>query len=623
MSLLPGRTYVRKLRARVATGFDQTGSPLRLGHAVGAMDFNGGLPPEAVLCVRRFADPLPGRFKTDGAPPPLAWREAVTESLRTAANSAARPARESVDANANVVLFADQAELLACLARDWCCGAAPGQWWWRLLFPALDLRAAMVKAWTENPRHVPAALRRLEEANCVREFLAALPRSSVSRLLEQVLDEFGLDAFRRVLVSEQHASSATRDAASARARAQAPWLRWVKFDPLLPVEARQLLVIALMLERAPGVLRTPLFIREWRAWQDGTAEAAPEADPESPSMENGQPDATDADSVKPTNGETEIAAKVAGTVNSTSTKTERTLDIAGLQRVSVPLQLHGEDAPMTASQRSRQSAAPEVDAEFSFGTRSTDPPAVLPEPQRDVVQTEWAGVFYLLNVALAFGLYGDFTRPRHDGLALPVWDFLTLLGQRMTDKDSLADPLWPLFARLSGRKEGELPGSGFEPPTGWRVPGFEPVANWYWAHVAGRLRLRHPYGFFILDLPRSSDALVTQLEGELQRFGTNFDSALREDDKSAPSWIADPLEQWLAWLISCVQARLASALGVTDFSALTRLVFRHAANIEVTADCIAVRFRLAEHPIELRMAGLDRDPGWVPAAGRRIAFHYD
>jgi hypothetical protein len=25
----------------------------------------------------------------------------------------------------------------------------------------------------------------------------------------------------------------------------------------------------------------------------------------------------------------------------------------------------------------------------------------------------------------------------------------------------------------------------------------------------------------------------------------------------------------------------------------------------------------------VRLAGLDRDPGWVPAAGRRVAFHYE
>jgi hypothetical protein len=35
-----------------------------------------------------------------------------------------------------------------------------------------------------------------------------------------------------------------------------------------------------------------------------------------------------------------------------------------------------------------------------------------------------------------------------------------------------------------------------------------------------------------------------------------------------------------------------------------------------------INFALAELPIEIRIAGLDRDPGWVPAAGRFIAFHF-
>jgi len=34
-------------------------------------------------------------------------------------------------------------------------------------------------------------------------------------------------------------------------------------------------------------------------------------------------------------------------------------------------------------------------------------------------------------------------------------------------------------------------------------------------------------------------------------------------------------------------------------------------------------FALAGLPIELRIAGLDRDPSWVPAAGRFINFHFE
>jgi hypothetical protein len=34
-------------------------------------------------------------------------------------------------------------------------------------------------------------------------------------------------------------------------------------------------------------------------------------------------------------------------------------------------------------------------------------------------------------------------------------------------------------------------------------------------------------------------------------------------------------------------------------------------------------FSLAEHPVEIRIAGLDIDPGWIPAAGRALHFHFE
>jgi hypothetical protein len=36
-----------------------------------------------------------------------------------------------------------------------------------------------------------------------------------------------------------------------------------------------------------------------------------------------------------------------------------------------------------------------------------------------------------------------------------------------------------------------------------------------------------------------------------------------------------------------------------------------------------VSFDLATHPLAIRAAGLDRDPGWIPAAGRSVAFHFE
>jgi hypothetical protein len=79
------------------------------------------------------------------------------------------------------------------------------------------------------------------------------------------------------------------------------------------------------------------------------------------------------------------------------------------------------------------------------------------------------------------------------------------------------------------------------------------------------------------------------------------------------------LEQWLDWIVPYVRARLRRALE-SDEPAL--LVCAQPASILSTDVHLEVFFALPAHPLEIRLAGLDRDPGWVPAAGRFIRFHY-
>ena len=38
---------------------------------------------------------------------------------------------------------------------------------------------------------------------------------------------------------------------------------------------------------------------------------------------------------------------------------------------------------------------------------------------------------------------------------------------------------------------------------------------------------------------------------------------------------------------------------------------------------VDVYYSLQTYPTEIRLAGLDRDPGWIPAAGRYVAYHFD
>jgi hypothetical protein len=45
--------------------------------------------------------------------------------------------------------------------------------------------------------------------------------------------------------------------------------------------------------------------------------------------------------------------------------------------------------------------------------------------------------------------------------------------------------------------------------------------------------------------------------------------------------------------------------------------------VVVTETRLDVTFALERLPVEVRLSGLDRDPGWVPAAGRYVAFNYE
>jgi hypothetical protein len=47
------------------------------------------------------------------------------------------------------------------------------------------------------------------------------------------------------------------------------------------------------------------------------------------------------------------------------------------------------------------------------------------------------------------------------------------------------------------------------------------------------------------------------------------------------------------------------------------------ATLYVTRTHIDVLFSLEQIRLDVRMAGLDRDPGWVPELARVIAFHYE
>ncbi len=199
-------TIIHQLRVQ-GTGGDPLLTRLRVDHLLNMVDFTPSrLSPAAVLCIRKLRDPMPGRLRLDQAQafPDHAWQGAVRDQINSMAESAARPAWGSVPANAQAVLFANRAELLACLALDWQNGQLTQQWWWRGLLCG-DLPTAALEMWHGSPEYAPVALAHLGHAAVA--FMQALPLSDTHRLFEAVLTRYDLAALKTAL---ENASSISR-----------------------------------------------------------------------------------------------------------------------------------------------------------------------------------------------------------------------------------------------------------------------------------------------------------------------------------------------------------------------------------------------------------------------------
>jgi hypothetical protein len=259
---------------------------------------------------------------------------------------------------------------------------------------------------------------------------------------------------------------------------------------------------------------------------------------------------------------------------------------------------------------------------FNFETEVTE----------ERIETQLGGLFYLINLGLFLGLYGDFTSPDDPGLELSIWDFVALVGRELVGDHLQDDPVWELLAQLAQREEEGRPGSGVEPEDDWRLPPewLQPFAKlssepWQLSASCTRLRLFHPDGFVVLDIPREASPEVS-LQSEFKAYessGFRVPSFKLSNVENELETRNSKLETWLERLLPYVRARLRRALGLGATTDPGPLVCRHQARVCVTPTHLDLFFRLAELPIEIRLAGLDRNPGWVPAAGRFIAFHFE
>lgn len=666
-----GDSIVSRLTVR-ASGVDPLTTRLRAEAQLSGLDLRpAGLPPAAVLCVRRVRDPRPGTLALRaGARPPAEWQQAVRAACDAAARRAARPAREDVSDDAEAVLFADRSEWLACLALDWLSGRLAARWWWRAAgvgpgdgaaAPAgRDAARRVAAAWCAAPEAVPAALSHLAARGRAVAFVESLEEPEAAELVRTLTRTFGLTA----LYAELERPVAPGQPASVRSEPAAAWTAIVPEAAAGATEGprRSLLVLALTLHRTPARARTPAFARAVSRLASGSLPTPPPADeprtarvegavvrPAPPADEAPPHAAEEPPRSRPERPSQPPTPDRAPPDTHVPTSLTRPLPPGAPppaprtpSRASPPP--IGPDAPTGAASHAEWPrpaadrdalASPAADGEPSAPESRPACPGgsgafdeVAPDEPAEVVETGLGGVFFLINVGLALGLYADFTRPLAPGLALPVWDLLALLGTALLGDEVRDDPAWPLLGWLSGRAEGEEPGVTFEPPDDWSIPTawlrpFPEAGTWTWSAAAGRLRVWHHAGFPVADQPLGPEDLEEQVTAATDAYRPMADFVLVRGERPEMNAGDRPLGCWVARLAAYVGPRLARAVGESDGASAAALVFRLRARLLLTSTRLDVVMSLDELPIEVRRAGLDRDPGWLPAAGRYVAFHFE
>ncbi|MCA9558628.1 MAG: hypothetical protein KC583_08700, partial [Myxococcales bacterium] len=256
--------------------------------------------------------------------------------------------------------------------------------------------------------------------------------------------------------------------------------------------------------------------------------------------------------------------------------------------------------------------------------------------------TDLGGAFFLINVALALDLYADFTAPARASLPLSIWTFIQRVAGGLLAPPSAAhanradDPLWRFLAEMAA---DDPPGPA---PAEWRVPArwlaaFPEPATWGLAAAfaptsqsrrpnagrgpgaatdapggsTGRIQLHHPAGFLLADVPAHADPL------------RDLDPPTPLGPAAPRATHADPWQRWFDdWLLPYLRPRLQRGLGLSDGDRIGPVLLAQRATVQLGPERLDVHFRLETAAIEVRLAGLDRDPGFVPAAGRAISFHF-
>lgn len=600
------------------------------------------LPPDAILLIRRMAADLTPRRRRPGE---AHWSARLSDDLAHLAARAVHPGGLHVPEEADAVLFRNRDQWMACLLVRLARGLGPAWWCTALLKEAAAPARADIAIGSllgHDPVRLPGVLGLLAGAGAVGEVLDPVPRAQVQDLLLQIAETYRLDVIRAILSGSQppavitasvgwdrHGETAPdpdapppdgRDtvkepATRPRTRAH-PVARFAAARRVLlrrPGGLQDLLMaLAQTLRDRPAQLSSP---RAQLALLDPIA--APEDVP--PPQTHGtvaQPRAPRTEpSPAPERAQPEKAGRAFKAQTAQAPPDNRAARAADAPAQSAP------DGPEPAAAEAPAPEGPRAETPTHQGLNLPDTGAA-----EDGIETAFGGIFYLINLFEAVDIPDALDPDWRTSERLSPWDLLCAVAQALlADPDGLPppDPVWEALAALSGRAQRAPLGAALTSPPRYRIPPRlaerlcsvdEPVP---WARRDGRIRSWTRDGVVLADGVDTPPDTRESARGPRRR--TRWSDRARPLPLGAGLDIAPALRHLLGFLVPALRACLADLTGSDgpeEILALPARLYPGPSHVDLQAPVDAIS-------LPLRLAGLDRDPGWLPGWGRVVTFHFD
>lgn len=671
------KSLVAKLRVR-GEGLESVAARLHLERLFGASDFSpDGLPPKAIVCIKKINDPRPRTLRLNHSDWQVSevWRKAVAKTVENFYRRAFRPISETVSAEAESIVFADNTELLACLATDWCRGKLAENWWWRGLFPNLENAQTVAKIWLESVEFVPPAFQFLAKNGTAIRFVQKLQPHETKDLLRQIIQRFALQKIAETLFepiqmkTQIDVEKLLKTDEKKALLFKSDSLFFKKHESIfsnlildikvseLGFDQECLLGISLLLARSPKIVRSAEFARRLKIdrlkFEFGKTIAGKKF------AESFEQKATFEEKVKSSRKTTRKAQGISETqIN--EPKSVKTEPRFFAEQSDKKTEKHSEKSHI--KEKDFKSAKPspteaekfkkttEKPTKISFETaesekrvekteqkkseksrlivRSSDMETTFQDFFEDFeteiefnFQTRFGGIFYLLNLSLYLQLYRDFTESLETEIDLNIWDFIALLGLKFLGEEIKTDAVWDFLKTMAERENDDEFGQEFNQFQDWRMPlkwleTFPKNQKWFYGRNGKRLVIRHSAGFNIVDVLLCGD-IETQLKDETEIYRKYFSKIVKAEKKDFSQ-----SKKWLENIAEYLQKRLFQALNLETLEDLNTILFKRKASVTTSPTHLDITFGLADLPIEVRLAGIDRDPGWIPAAGKFVYFHF-